>query len=252
MALSNDCDPAGDIVLKLGSGDEATLIRVHSKVLSLASPVFAAMLSPRFAEGKALEDNKGMADSTTTIDLPDDDPEAMSLICRVLHFKDDAAQRTTYPSVLLMALAVLCDKYNMSRGLSSWSRICMEKFNREAKHDQFDIAWMSYGFEHHESFWKDTGNIIRHSSLAELDIEHDFLPDHVIGESPVAIINGRPILLIANFHIQVHSAFTAKNSSNEFNLMLKARQTHFFDVSALKITKSMSSAVDTSRCWDNT
>ena len=190
MALSKDCDPAGDLVLKVGSGDEATLIRVHSKVLSLASPVFAAMLSPRFAEGKTLEDNKGTVDSPTAINLPDDDPEAMSLICRILHFKEDAAQQPCYQRFTMMRLAQVCEKYDMSRTLSPWSNIWINESQtipplRECPGSRFDRAWVSYALRHNKSFWEITRDIARYSTLAELEIEHSFLPDNVICESPV-------------------------------------------------------------------
>ena len=183
MTLSKDCDPAGDLVLKLGSGDEVTSIRVHSKVLSLASPVFASMLSPRFAEGQALEDNKGTVDSTTTIDLPDDDPEAMSWLCGALHFKEDAAQKMSYS--LLMRLAVICDKYNMSKALSPWSHNWMDPCPRGSEAARFGTAWISYALGHHQSFWKSTRDIVRYSTLAEINFEWSDLPDNVIGESPI-------------------------------------------------------------------
>ena len=201
MTQSIDADPAGDLVLKLGTGDEMTLIRVHSKVLSLASPVFAAMLSPRFAEGQALKDSKAMVDSTTTIDLPDDEERAMSLLCKILHYREDAAQRTSYPPDILIGLAMICDKYNMSRALSPWSRVWMETCHREGQEDHCDTALISYGLEHHKSFWKSTRDIVRHSILAELDTEHTGLPDKVTGETPVSMLIGEPILLIAHPHI---------------------------------------------------
>jgi hypothetical protein len=43
-------DPAGDMILKV---DKTTLL-VNSKVLSIASPVFRAMLGPNFQEGVSL------------------------------------------------------------------------------------------------------------------------------------------------------------------------------------------------------
>ena len=222
MTLSNDRDPAGDLMLKLGSGDEVTLIRVHSQVLILASPVFAAMLSTAFAEGRSLEDNKGLFNSTTTIDLPDDDPTAMSLLCKILHYKEDAAQQAFHPPENLIRLAVICDKYNMSKALSPWCHVWMEACHREYKYGQVDTAGISYGLEHHETFWKSTQDILRHSTPAVLNIEHILLPDPVIGEYSVSIINGRPIVLIVPPYIQLHSAYAAKNSSTNFNLMLKA------------------------------
>ena len=191
MALSNDCDPAGDIVLKVGSKDEATLIRVHSKVLSLASPIFATMLSPRFAEGQALEENKGTVDSPTAIDLPDDDPEAMSLICRILHFKEDAAQQPCDVRFnTRVRLAQICEKYDMSRALSSWTNIWMDESQTRrpdmmCPENRFNSAWISYALRHNKSFWEITRDISRYSNPAELDIEHSLLPDKVLCESPI-------------------------------------------------------------------
>ena len=220
MSHSYDVDPAGDLVLKLGPVDEPFLIRVSSKVLSLASPVFAAMLSPRFAEGQALEDSKGMVDSTTTIALPDDEPNAMSLICCTLHFQEDAAQRPWFQPGILMGLAVTCDKYNMSKALSPWSRIWMHT-HRDSQFDGFEKAEISYGLAHHETFWKTTRDILRHSKPAELDIEHGILPDKVIGEFPMSIINGRSVSLIAHPHIQIRSVLNARVSSTISNLDLR-------------------------------
>ena len=227
MALSNDCDPAGDIVLKLGSGDEATLIRVHSKVLSLASPVFAAMLSPRFAEGKALEDNKGMVDSTTTIDLPDDDPEAMSLICRVLHFKEDAAQKPSYLHRTMVRVAQICEKYDMSRSLNLWSNTWINEIQTKPDHmsssaKRFDRAWVSYAMGHDMSFLESTIDIARFSTPNELNINHSLLPDNVICESPVPAVIVWVSLLIAHHYCQVCSASAARSSSNNSKLPLKA------------------------------
>lgn len=226
MTLSKDCDPAGDVVLKLGSGDEATLIRVQSRVLSLASPVFAAMLSPRFVEGQALEKSKGMADSTTTIDLPDDDPGAMNFICRILHFMEDAAQQTYHLPFIISRVAEICEKYDMSRALSPWSNIWLNdgptiNFELGWPCDRFERAWLPYALGHHASFWDITRYLVGNSTLAELNFEQDLLPDNIISDSPVSIISVGPVLLIGNPPTQVHSALTAKHSSENFRLLLK-------------------------------
>ena len=253
MVHSIDADPAGDVVLKLGSGDGVTLIRVHSKVLSLASPVFAAMLSPRFAEGRSLEDKKGLFNSTTTIDLPDDDPTAMSLLCKILHYKEDAAQQAFHPLDNLMKLAVICDKYNMSKTLSPWCHVWVDPYYRVHGFDTFEIAEISYGLAHHEYFWKSTRDILRQSRLGSLNLEHGLLPDKVIGEPPVAITNSGPILLIAYPHIQVRSVSNARDSSTNSKLELNLWYHYFSNMTAtLKSTKEASSPANTSRCWENT
>jgi len=69
MASQHDIDLAGDLVLLIGSCEDQKLIRLHSKVLNLASPIFAAMLSTRFTEGQALANDD--SSNTTAILLPD-------------------------------------------------------------------------------------------------------------------------------------------------------------------------------------
>lgn len=69
------------------------------------SPVFKAMLAPRFREGSVL--------STTgevEIALPDDDPETLELLCNIVHMTGDIP--TQLASTRILTLALLCDKYN--------------------------------------------------------------------------------------------------------------------------------------------
>ena len=47
-------DPAGDLILLVGQKENQRPIRVSSKVLSLASPVFATMFGSRYLEGHVL------------------------------------------------------------------------------------------------------------------------------------------------------------------------------------------------------
>lgn len=76
-------------------------------ILRHASPVFRAMLGPHFSEGSTLASSESVE-----IPLPDDDPDAMEVICYVLHMRNDDA-----PSELaggdLIYLAGLCDKYDL-------------------------------------------------------------------------------------------------------------------------------------------
>lgn len=89
----DNVEPTGDLLLLVGSeGCEQKLIRVSSKVLSLASRVFATMLGPRFAECHPLSDQKsskigGKPTLPLTIALPEDDPELMSWFCNAIHLR---------------------------------------------------------------------------------------------------------------------------------------------------------------------
>ena len=188
MEPSNVYDPAGDLVLEIGP--DSQMIQVHSKVLSLASPVFAAMLSPKFAEG-ALGDNKSSNGSPAAICLPDDDFEAMSWLCGALHFQKRPAQRMEY--VLLKKLAVLCDKYNMSKALSPWTEIWLSTcglyswetapdYSNVSNNVRFERAWVSYALGHHDSFQRTMRGIVKNMTTAELATDTS-LPDDVMGES---------------------------------------------------------------------
>jgi hypothetical protein len=117
-------DPDGDILLHLlqeqltddasdgktvGKKPESRELIVSSKVLSLASPVFKAMLSSRFKEGIELAEEKASS-KPYTLNLPDDNAEATTILCRILHFNmNDVPEKPT--PVCLEDLAFLCDKY---------------------------------------------------------------------------------------------------------------------------------------------
>jgi hypothetical protein len=68
-------------MLQTGGTDTPANLLVSSKVLSLASPVFAALLGPKFLEGDHLR--RGVS---PIIELHDDDPTAMALICNILKY----------------------------------------------------------------------------------------------------------------------------------------------------------------------
>lgn len=124
-----DADPAGDLVLAVGSGDTQRRIRASSKVLSLASPVLAAMFSPhRFSEGAALSTS-----NPPVIPLPEDEPETVTMFCHLVHFKEYQGERPSPSFDQLVNMALFCDKYDAGLALNPWS----EAFNN---HSNFWIS----------------------------------------------------------------------------------------------------------------
>lgn len=96
-------DPDGDVVIQIGTRE----FLVSSKILILASSVFKAMLKSRFREGIPRS-----AQDPLYLPLPDDDPEALNLIVKILHFLANAEDES--PTVdQLFTLASLCDKYDL-------------------------------------------------------------------------------------------------------------------------------------------
>ncbi|KAK4893883.1 hypothetical protein LTR27_007909 [Elasticomyces elasticus] len=75
-----DIVPDGDVYLICGNGSSVK-IRVASASLIRGSDAFKAMLGPHFKEGRQLASKVG----TVEIELEDDDPEAMTMLCRALH-----------------------------------------------------------------------------------------------------------------------------------------------------------------------
>lgn len=108
-----ELDYLGDVVLIVE--DESRNIAkflVSSKVLGLASPVFAALFSQKFTEGgRIIEGNR------PEITLRDDDPAVMRHILGILHYKDPGDEIN---AKMLAALAIHCDKYTCTGPLKPW------------------------------------------------------------------------------------------------------------------------------------
>jgi hypothetical protein len=114
-------DPDRDILLQLhqeqSSDDtlnektvdkslDAPELTVSSKVLSLASPVFKAMIGGRFKESIELAEEKASS-KAYALALPEDDTEATIILCRILHFNFyEVPEKPT--TVCLEKLAYLC------------------------------------------------------------------------------------------------------------------------------------------------
>lgn len=137
-----ELDPEGDVQLQLSPGREqhenATTLIVASKTLTLASPVFDRMLNSSFKEGIAKT-----AEGKVTIPLPDDDPEAMIIVCRALHHMNHLVPEQL-TSTSLEKIAVLCNKYDCMRALAAhgnvWVRNGLERLPSRSSLDRLLYA----------------------------------------------------------------------------------------------------------------
>jgi hypothetical protein len=108
-------DEDGNVILAV-EGDSRNATRrfvVSSKVLSLASPVFAKLFSPNFSEGA-----KMMHCSCPEISLHENDPESMSIILAILHHRAPEMKAPDIKSLAL--LAIHCGKYKCAKALRPW------------------------------------------------------------------------------------------------------------------------------------
>lgn len=99
----------GDVILVVGSDKQK--YRVSSAYLSHASPVFAAMFSGRYAEGLNLSTSE-----PKEIPLPEDPPESIGIICKVMHLKQSDLPESL-PLVDFLEFARIADKYECAEAL---------------------------------------------------------------------------------------------------------------------------------------
>lgn len=146
-------DPEGDIIFMVGRKEtDQKSILVSSKVLSLASPAFAALFSPRWSEGA----DKSSSIIPRQIDLPDDDTATMGWICQALHFRKNIP--TDIGLSRLEKVAEIGDKYGLGVALKPWGQLCLQSlwWTISAEVPEAEIVslmWVSFFFDHSRLFW---------------------------------------------------------------------------------------------------
>ncbi|KAI1616553.1 hypothetical protein EDD36DRAFT_138770 [Exophiala viscosa] len=134
----SDIDSEGDLMLKVGgelggqhghTGSNGNgnaypyrLLRVSSKIMMSASPMFKTMLkAERFLEGSlALS-----IEQPPQLDFPEDEPEAFTTLCRIIHHKQGLQDPTLFKS--LHGLAILSDKYGCLNNIKPWFTFCLNQ-----------------------------------------------------------------------------------------------------------------------------
>ncbi|PLB45999.1 hypothetical protein P170DRAFT_512599 [Aspergillus steynii IBT 23096] len=108
-----EVDPAGNVTLLI-EGPSVARFLVSSKILSIASQVFAGLFHSGFSESMQMENT-----TCPTISLHEDNPEAMRVIFRALHYKDPE-QGILIDAGMLATLAIHCNKYDCAKALQPW------------------------------------------------------------------------------------------------------------------------------------
>ena len=96
-------------MLLVGEEAKQRRLQVSSFMLRAASKTFNVMFGPDFQEGRELSFTR-----PKDVMLPDDDPEAIELICRIVHLHNDELPETLKPDQIL-SFARLVDKYELHR-----------------------------------------------------------------------------------------------------------------------------------------
>lgn len=166
MSSDTVIDPDGDVCLRLPSrlddedsemdmADDATQtsseepltvnLVVSSKALALASPVFKTMFSGQFKEGIDLAQAQA-ASQRYQLDLPEDNAEAMEILCNIIHAKMDRVP--DLPSASCLAdLAILADKYQCMLLLKDPGKVWLNPLmTREMSYDSNTALWLGLLF----------------------------------------------------------------------------------------------------------
>ncbi|OHW95942.1 hypothetical protein CSPAE12_05518 [Colletotrichum incanum] len=168
-------------------------LRVSSKVLMLNSPVFKAMLGGKFREATELAKNTGFSDPYS-IDLPDDDVEAMTTLCQILHnvYVDERPK-----PIGLSRLGFISDKYECTQALKYcgmvWIRDWLQDFDENVPPmvDFCHLLVFSYvvdlPLEFSEISWRiflyHEGPFLSTSDQVNIFVEHPLLRHDIIRKS---------------------------------------------------------------------
>ena len=154
--------PNGDIILVVGP--QAVRLRVHSLFLRSASKVFNAMFGPNWSEGQGLSEQ-----SPRQVIMEEDDPEALRIICCVIHHLNDDVPRTLSPEQVFQ-IAIEIDKYDLAVAL----RYATSQWLKGS--DTLDVLRMGYLMasafliSDMENFAKYTLELILHSTGPYLEL----------------------------------------------------------------------------------
>lgn len=177
-------DPDGDVILEVSSqqNGEGVSLLVSSRVLSLASPVFAKMLGPDFQEGS----HKASASDMAKVRLPEDDSAAMAIFCQAVHHQSNSVPKPVTP-IQLESLAILCDKYDCTKALKPWTIVwLMDALDlKPSNEDSIKLFFAAYVFDIPNAFSTLSWTVIFSHGGPVTALQgltgYDLLPDSILG-----------------------------------------------------------------------
>ena len=99
-------------------------IHASSVILSTASPVFKALVNPCFKEGTEL----ATSPVPIEIPLPEDDPQSMATLCKVLHYRnEDISSAPGMPASKILRIAEVSDKFDCNAAMKFAARVWLEE-----------------------------------------------------------------------------------------------------------------------------
>ncbi|KAI9874031.1 MAG: hypothetical protein M1830_010268 [Pleopsidium flavum] len=176
----------GDVILQVGQEGHGKSLQVSSKVLNLASPVFAAMLNSTFVEGTVPADGQ-----PRIISLPEDDGEAVTTLCLILHLQSHRVHMREFDH--FERLAIVCDKYDCARALRPWSTLWLQKWcgSPGGEDDYWRMLYISYAYDDRAAFFVASRAILKHYTEDVIAFAYDIRPELAI--LPEGILSSGPM-----------------------------------------------------------
>lgn len=152
-------DEAGDLLLVVGQGKEEMKLQVSSSVLCRASSEFIACLRCDVSDDDTVH-------GLRYLDLPDDDPIAMGIMCGVLHGNDKQCLDLVGPE-MIVCVAETCYKYRtcrdegikrmFSKWLDTW---CLDDEFEEDTESHFAFLSAAYLADNKRAFSRSSSHLI--------------------------------------------------------------------------------------------
>ncbi|PVH69810.1 hypothetical protein DL98DRAFT_564318 [Cadophora sp. DSE1049] len=142
----------GDVILVVGP--EKTKLRVLSLFLKAASKLFSAMFGPDWKEGQNMLDR----DMPVELLLPEDNADALKVICAVIHHQNNKVPQT-FDVGDVLGVAVTADKYDCVDALKFASANWLRPGKKEAG-DLMLLTAAAYLFQNAQAFKEITRELI--------------------------------------------------------------------------------------------
>jgi len=165
-----DISPDGDVVLVVGPRN--VRLRIQSQVLRCASKVFGAMFGPTWSEGQGLS-----KESPREVRLVEDDADALQIICRVIHHRNNDVPQSLTPKEVLQ-IAIEADKYDLNVALKYARAQWLKPRGRPERVDMGYLLAAAFLFGDMDMFVANTLALILHYKESYLE----FLDDEIISQ----------------------------------------------------------------------
>jgi hypothetical protein len=179
MAEPDDDKPAESTVtiarnpdVALIVGPEKKKLLVSSAVLANASKYFTNLFGPNFREGQDIG-----KDTIKEISMPEDDAEALEILCNILHLQNSKVPRDLAPA-LVLRVAIAADKFECIESSKYMVDIWLGEDGKTTIEEQGCLMAASYILDRPKDFMDCTYTLIvdyeeSYMSLANAELKMD-------------------------------------------------------------------------------